>query len=198
MSHRHRKRSCRHAVDRQTFQRTTGENLGHPCAGEIRLSTADAVIAGSEARLEVRQAARKNGMRAALMRSVNSIIGISYFPLLTAVASFFGAVFPAMLAHKIVSSHANPRVVWTPLVNASMVGACLGVLCGAFCTAAYKALHPACDLRVCADRAFEFTQITLFWIGLAIGISIGVLTISTFRSTLIYAWPTFSKASFGR
>lgn len=119
---------------------------------------------------------------------VDSVVDLSYFSLFTTVASFFGAVFPAMLAHKIVSSHQSPTIVWTPLANGSIAGACLGVLCGALGTAAYKALHPACDLHVCVDRAFEFMQTALFWMALATGIFVGVLSISTFKGRLIYTW----------
>ncbi len=117
------------------------------------------------------------------------MVDLSYFPLFTTVASFFGALFPAMMAISLVRIlHRSPRFVWTPLANGSMAGACLGVLCGALGTTAYKVLHPACDLHVCVDRAFEFMQTALFWMALATGISVGVLTISPFKGTLIYTW----------
>ena len=106
-------------------------------------------------------------------------------------ASLIGAAFPAMTVvghYQYHPEHANLRMVWAPLVNSAMVGACLGSLCGVLCTVAYKLFHLNCDIRVSADRALTFMQWPLFWTGLANGVLVGVLTISTFRGALIYTW----------
>jgi len=88
-------------------------------------------------------------------------------------------------------AHPNLRIIWTPLANGVTAGACLGIACGVLGTVAYKLFHPDCGAQISADRAFDVTRVPLFWIALATGTLIGVLTITTFGGKLIYEWATF-------
>jgi len=138
---------------------------------------------------------RRGGLRLASRGLVDCIVYFACFPLVTTVASLIGAAFVAMLVaghYTFQPGHASLRMVWAPLVNSIATGACLGALWGALSTIAYKLFRPNCDLRVSADRALDVMQGPLFWIGLANGLVVGLLTISTFQGALIYAWPVFS------
>lgn len=87
--------------------------------------------------------------------------------------------------------HPNLRIVWAPLANGVIVGACLGILSGTVCTIAYMVLHPDCSAHDAADRAFDLTRGAMFWIAVASGILVGVLSVATFGGRLIYNWAAF-------
>jgi hypothetical protein len=76
-------------------------------------------------------------------------------------------------------------------MNAAVSGMCLGVVAGLLCTAVYKVLRSRERLQACADQAFDVVQTPLFWLGLANGALIGVLTASKFRGASIWKWQVF-------
>lgn len=120
-----------------------------------------------------------------------SFAAFASFPLFATVASVAGAMLPAMVAADQHVAHPNLRIVWSPLLNSALAGACLGVLLGAFCTAAYWAFHADTTLWESADRSLTAVQTPFFWVGLANGMLIGTLTVATFHGALIWNWRLF-------
>lgn len=134
---------------------------------------------------------QKSGGEAISNGLVESLVAFGSFPFFMTVASVSGALLPAMVVADQHIAHPHLRIVWTPLVNSGIAGASLGILCGAFCIAAYKLFHPGSPLQTSADRVLGIIQGPLFWTGVANGILVGALTVTKFDEALIWNWPIF-------